>query len=339
MSNLAIFKNQTAVATTRRPLSNLTQSVATTTSMRRIATNTNGTFKRMVGGEQIGKAIRGEFNAIIVAMLPKVSRTYYAGKYDPDAKAKLPDCWSNNGDKPEASAGNRQAASCATCPQNIDGSGENGKGKACRFQRRVALMLEGDDSGDLYQFNIPAKSLFGKGNGNTHPFESYVRFLASNQESVDYVVTNIAYNLDADTMELQFTPVRPITDEEYELVVAAQNDEATQRLVQLIVAAVDGAKPAAEKPKAKPAPTFMDDEEEDDEEVEVVKPSKPKGNPVAEERPAAKKFSQWAEDADEEEEEEAAKPVKRAAAKKEAPAKATKDLASIVDAWADDEED
>ena len=325
MSNLAIFKNPGAVASaTRRPLSTLAQSVATTATTRRIQTNTNGTFKRLVGGEQIGKAIRGEFNAIIVAMLPKVGRTFYAGKYDPDAKATLPDCWSNNGDKPEANAGNRQAASCATCPQNIVGSGENGKGRACRFQRRVALLIEGDDSGDVYQFNIPAKSLFGKGNGNTHPFESYVRFLTSNQESVDYVVTNIAYNLDADSMELQFTPVRPITDDEYELVLAAQNDPDTQRLVQLTVAAADG---VTAKPKAKPAIVESEDSEEEDE-VEVVKPAK---------KAPVKNLAAWADEADEGDAEEA-KPVKRAA-KKEEPAKATKDLASIVDAWADDEED
>lgn len=310
MSNLAIFKNPNAVAVSRRPVSDLTKSVATTTSVRRIQTNTNGTFRRIVGGEQIGKAIRGEFNAIIVAMLPKVSRTFYAGKYDPDAKPTLPDCWSNNGDVPEAKAPNRQAANCANCKNNIDGSGENGKGKACRFQRRVAVLLEGDTSGDVYQFNIPAKSLFGKGSGNTHPFESYVRFLAANEESIDYVVTNIAYNLDADTMELQFTPVRPISDEEYELVVAAQADPGTQRLIQLTVAEADG---ATAKPKA-----------EAKEEAPAAKAEKP-----------AAKANVWAED---EEEEEEAAPVKRAA-KKEEPAKPKGDISELVNAWASDDED
>jgi hypothetical protein len=308
MSNLAIFKDQNAVATTRRPVSELTKAVAVTTSMRRIQTNTNGTFKRIVGGEQIGKAIRGEFNAIIVAMLPKVSRTFYAGKYDPDAKATLPDCWSNNGDVPEAKATNRQSANCASCKNNVDGSGENGRGKACRFQRRVALLLEGDASGDVYQFNIPAKSLFGKGNGITHPFESYVRFLSANEESIDYVVTNIAYNLDADTMQLQFTPARPITDAEYELVRAAQEDPATQRLVQLTVGEADGAsaKPAPAKPveAAKPAkaPIVWDDEEEEDGDGEPT---------VA--------------------------PPKRAAKKAETP-KPAGDLMAALDVWADEED-
>lgn len=320
MSNLAIFKDAGAVSNIRRPVSELTKSVATTTSVRRIQTNTNGTFKRIVGGEQIGKAIRGEFNAIIVSMLPKVSRTFYAGKYDPNAKPTLPDCWSNNGDMPEAKAPRRQAANCASCPNNIDGSGENGKGKACRFQRRVALLLEGDVSGDVYQFNIPAKSLFGKGNGITHPFESYVRFLAANEESIDYVVTNIAYNLDADTMELQFTPVRPITDAEYELVVAAQADPATQRMVQLTVSEADG----ATAPAAKAKPIMIEQQVEEDEEP-PMKPAKP-----------AKKAA-WLDDADDEEEEEPkVAPSKRA--KKEEP-KDSGSLAEVLGVWTDDDED
>ena len=322
MSNLAIFRDQNTVSNIRRPLSDMTKAVATTTSVRRIQTNTNGTFKRIVGGEQIGKAIRGEFNAIIVSMLPKVSRTFYAGKYDPDAKPTLPDCWSNNGDVPEAKSPNRQAANCASCKNNIDGSGENGKGKACRFQRRVALLLEGDVSGDTYQFNIPAKSLFGKGNGITHPFESYVRFLAANEESVDYVVTNIAYNLDADTMQLQFTPVRQITDAEYELVVAAQSDPATQRLVQLTVSEADG---ATSKPKAQPVMIEQQVEDEEEDEEPPMKVAKP-----------AKKAA-WLEDEDEEEDEPKVAPSKRTANKVDV-TKSADDLASALDTWADEDD-
>ena len=325
MGNLTIFKDPNAVSNIRRPVSELTKSVATGVAVNRIQTNTNGTFRRIVKGEQVGKAIRGEFNAIIVAMLPKVSRTYYAGRYDPDAKPTLPDCWSNNGDVPEAKAPRRQAANCANCPNNIDGSGENGKGKACRFQRRVALLLEGDVSGDTYQFNIPAKSLFGKGSGSTHPFESYVRFLAANDESVDYVVTNIAYNLDADTMELQFTPVRPITDAEYELVLAAQADPATQRLIQLTVSEADGATaPAAKKAQ----PVMIEQEvEEEEEELPPMKPAK-KAAPIETTAP-------WLDDSDDEEEEPVVAAPKRVV-KKELP-KVNSDLAAVIDAWGDDD--
>jgi len=273
MSNVTIFKEAGAVSTaSKRELSELGKSLASVSNSRRIQTNTNGTFKRLVNGEQIGKAIRGEFNAIIVDALPKVSRTFYAGKYDPDAKPTLPDCWSNLGDKPEAAAGNPQASNCVSCPKNVSGSGDNGKGRACRFQRRIAVLIEGDNSGDVYQFNVPAKSLFGKGNGNVHPFESYVKFLIANGESPDGVVTNIAYNLDAETMQIQFAPVRGVSDEEYALVKEARNDPATRQMIVLTVAAQDTAK-AAPKEEAKPQPkiTYSDEPDEDDEEVEAPK--------------------------------------------------------------------
>lgn len=301
MSNLSIFKQAGAVSTAaKRELSELGKSLASVSNSRRIQTNTNGTFKRLVNGEQIGKAIRGEFNAIIVDALPKVSRTFYAGKYDPDAKPTLPDCWSNLGDKPEAAAGNPQASNCVSCPQNVSGSGDNGKGRACRFQRRIAVILEGDDSGDVYQFNVPAKSLFGKGNGNVHPFESYVKFLIANGESPDGVVTNIAYNLDAETMQIQFTPVRGVSDEEYALVKEARNDPATRQMIVLTVAAAEGVKAA---PKEEPKPTITySDEPDEEEEVEAPKkrPSKAAEETVLPKKDLANVLAAWGDDDEDE---------------------------------------
>lgn len=304
MSNLTIFKQAGAVSTAaKRELSDLGKSLASVSNTRRIATNTNGTFKRIINGEQIGKSIRGEFNAIIVDALPKVSRTFYAGKYDPDAKPTLPDCWSNLGDKPEAAAGDPQATNCASCPKNVVGSGENGKGRACRFQRRIALIVEGDDSGDVYQFNVPAKSLFGKGIGNVHPFESYVKFLIANGESPDTVVTNIAYNLEAETMQLQFTPMRGTTDAEHELVLEARNDPATRQMIVLTVAAQDGAK-AAPKEEAKPTITYSDEPDEDEEEAVEVPKKRPakKAEEVPEKKDLANVLAAWGDGDDEDEE-------------------------------------
>jgi hypothetical protein len=313
MSNLTIFKQSGALSTAeRRGATALGQALAQQSTMRRIATNTNGTFKRIINGEQIGNAIRGEFNCIIVDALPKVSRQYYAGKYDPNAKPSLPDCWSNLGDKPEATAGNKQASNCAACPQNIKGSGENG-GRACRFQRRIAILVEGDPTGEVYQFNVPAKSLFGKGSGNVHPFESYVKYLLANGESPDTVVTNISYDLNADSMELLFTPLRGISDEEYELVVAAQNDPETKKYVQLTVSQTDGAKAAPKQGAAKPAPE--PEEEEEAPAPKVVRSAEP-----------------------DDEDEVIQEPVKRVAKKEEVAVEPKKDLASIIDAWGDDDE-
>ena len=307
MSNLSIFKQQGAVAAPRRGTTALGQSLAATNTMRRIATNTNGTFKRMVNGEQIGNAVRGELNVIIVDALPKVSRTFYAGKYDPNAKPTLPDCWSNLGDKPEPTVPNKQASNCANCAKNIKGSGENG-GRACRFQRRIAVLVEGDPSGEVYQFNVPAKSLFGKGSGNVHPFESYVKYLLANGESPDTVVTNISYDLNADSMELLFTPLRGISDEEYELLTAAQNDPETKKYVQLTVAQTDGVGTAA---KALTNNVSRSDEPDDEGEDEAPAPVQ----------------------------QTVSEPVKRSAKAATPAVEPKRDLASVIDEWNDDEED
>ena len=160
MSEVTIFKQSSGVSASKREPSALGKTMASLFNNRRIQTNTNGTFKRMVNGEQVGNAVRGDINVIITNALPKVSRIFYEGKYDPNAEATAPDCFSNLGDVPDASAKNKQHQNCTDCPQNIKGSAEGGR-RACRFQRRIALLLADDDSGDLYQFNIPSKSLFG----------------------------------------------------------------------------------------------------------------------------------------------------------------------------------
>ena len=74
MSNIAIFKQDGAGVSTKRELSDFAktfESATNASTSRRIQTNTNGTFKRLVNGKQIGDAIRSEINVIIVYALPK----------------------------------------------------------------------------------------------------------------------------------------------------------------------------------------------------------------------------------------------------------------------------
>jgi hypothetical protein len=254
MSNISIFQQQNTVATNRE-VSELSKALADSgggSTSRRI-TMSKGVFRRIVNGKEAGKVKDGFLNVIVINALPKVSRQFYATAFDPDAAPTLPDCWSNLGDVPDPKAANAQSASCATCPQNIDGSGANGKGRACRFNRRIAVLLENDMSGDIYQFNIPAKSLFGKGVGNTHPFESYIKFLPANGESIDRIITQIAFDENETADVLKFTPVRHLTDEEIDVVEAAQSTQESKRIIQLTVAQQDGVvklPPAAAKEPA-----------------------------------------------------------------------------------------
>ena len=259
MSNISIFQQQNSVATNRE-VSELSKALADSGggTSRRI-TMSKGVFRRIVNGKEAGKVKDGFLNVIIINALPKVSRQFYASAFDPDAAPTLPDCWSNLGDVPDAKAANPQSASCATCPQNIEGSGTNGKGRACRFNRRIALLLENDMSGDIYQFNIPAKSLFGKGVGNTHPFESYIKFLPANGESIDRIITQVAFDENETADVLKFTPVRHLTDEEIDVVEAAQSTQESKRVIQLTVAQQDGVVKLPPAAKADPEPDVVDE--------------------------------------------------------------------------------
>ncbi len=276
MTNLTIFKDSTAVSTGRGRDSALNQVLDSGGgTYRRIQTSTNGTFKRLVNGEQIGNAKRGDLDVVIVGALPKVSRLFYAGEYDPNADPEPPVCWSNLGDVPDPKASEPQSSTCASCQKNIKGSGAKGT-RACRYQRRLAVLLAGDDSGDIYQINIPSKSLFGKGVGNVHPFESYVSYLRAHNEMVDTVVTNISYDPEATNMELRFTPLRGLSDDEYAAVVVAQAQPETANYIKTTLfekkpEAEAEAKPAAAAKPAVKSYAEPDDEEEAAAEAEPVK--------------------------------------------------------------------
>jgi hypothetical protein len=311
MSNLTIFQEPSNVPTVRRQ-SKLLDKMGSAGGLRRIGLNTNGTFKRIVSGEQIGKAVPHQLDVIIVDLLTDPSRQFYASKYDPNAQATLPDCWSNDGKTPDAKATGKPALSCIDCPKNVEGSGENGKGRACRYLRRIAVLVAGDPSGEIYQMQLPAGSLFGKGVDNVHPFESYKKFLLANGEAVDTVVTRVMYDLDADTMKLKFQPVRHLTDVEAGFVDAAQEDPDTKRYVGLAANETGGTKAAA--PKAEPKM------------IEAkAAPAAPAGNPFGD---------------DEEEDEAPATPTKRATPKRAtAEVTAKPELKKAMAAWLDDDED
>jgi hypothetical protein len=293
MSNISIFQQKTAPVAGRE-VSDLSKALAGANSntSRRI-TMSKGVFRRIVNGKEAGKIKDGHMNVIIINALPKVSRQFYATAFDPDAAPTLPDCWSNLGDVPDPKAANAQSANCASCPQNIDGSGANGKGRACRFNRRVAMVLEGDMSGDIYQFNIPAKSLFGKGTGNTHPFESYIKFLPANGESIDRIVTQISFDENETADVLKFTPVRHLTDEEIDVVEAAQATQESKTVIQLTVAQQDGV--VKLPPAAKAAPVVQEEPDEVIEEPVVKRAKKAEAPPTAPKANLADVVSAWSD--------------------------------------------
>jgi len=313
MSNITIFEEQSDVATVRRESRRMDRmSNGSGSSMRRIQLSNGRIFKSMVNGEQIGKSVSNHLDTIVVDWLMEPSRKFYAAAYDKDAKATLPDCWSNDGITPEASAKGKQSASCGTCHKNVKGSGSNGKGKACRYERRLALLVVGDPTGDTYQLAVPGASLFSDNDGSIYGFEGYKKFLLANGEGIDTVVTRIIYDAEADTAKVGFKAIRHLTPVESKLVDRAQEDPETEKYTMLTVAAASGAPalPApikvaaiAPPPAQPPANPFGDDDDEDEEEVVQAAPvkraSKPKAA-VAEVKPElASVLGEWLDNDDE----------------------------------------
>lgn len=214
-------------------------------------------FRMIVGGEEVRKAEGRSLQVIIVNAAPKVSRIFYGAAYSADA-AVPPDCWSAEGAVPDADVENKQGESCATCPQNIKGSARDGKGRACSFQRRLAVMIVGDPTNDVYQLTLPAQSIFGKSEGDNLSFDQYIKLLVANGRSIESMVTEMSFDTDSATPKLFFKPVAHVTREQYEAAVKAGKSEAAIRAIKFTVAKTDGVKreaPPTPAPAAATKPT------------------------------------------------------------------------------------
>ena len=323
MSNITLFNQSNVPAFARNNELSETAKALTGGSgsnTKRISIK-GGVFRLVAGGKEIASVDERHLDVVIVRAAPKVSRIYYAGAYDAD-KIVRPDCWSNDGEKPDTSVKEPQNSTCMGCPQNEAGSG-NGNTRACRFQQRLAVVLADNMDGDVLQLTLPATSIFGKEDGDKRPLQAYARFLAAQNPPVnpEQIVTRMKFDTKAESPKLFFQPVRWLTDDEYPGVVSQGESAEAKAAVTMTVAQADGVKAApmaipgaAPKAAARPAPVVTDEAEEE-------------GAPA----PKAAKAPKTKPAADENDEPEVRKETKASAV----PAKKSK-LADIVSDWDDE---
>lgn len=283
MSNLTTFNPAQLPAFARKgELSEIAKALTgggTGTSMKRISTK-GGVFRLIAGGKEVAAIDDRHLDVVIVNAAPKVSRTFYAGQFV-EGQATAPNCWSADGDLPDPSVKEPQAKSCATCPQNIKGSGQ-GDSRACRFSQRLAVVLANDIEGDVMQLTLAATSIFGKEDGDKRPLQAYARFLAAQSISPETLVTRLKFDTKAAVPKLFFQPVRWLNDEEFETVSAKGQTEDAKRAITMTVSQTDGIKPLAlegEKPTAKPAVAQAEEADAVDE-PEIRKETKAKPTAV-----------------------------------------------------------
>jgi hypothetical protein len=184
-----------------------------------------------------------------------VSKVYYAKGYQEGTEDQKPDCYSNEGVKPEDNSKNPQSKQCSTCAHNQWGSkiGDNGgKGKACQDSKRLAIAAAGLIN-DPYLLRVPPASI--------KALSEYAAALQKRNLHYSQVVTKIAFEAEAATPKLTFKAMGYLPESAYNEVKAVVDTEVVASILGTGVVAVDDAiptldkpVPVVEKPKAEPKP-------------------------------------------------------------------------------------
>lgn len=325
MSNLTLFQSSNTLPAhlQREQLDPITKALMGNDN-KRISIE-GGAFRMIVGGQEVAVNEERGMNVVIIRAAEHNSRMYYAGTYVKGAKAK-PTCWSADGVKPHEDVKDPQSSACATCPQNIKGSGQ-GDSRACRFQRRIAVLLENDINGDIYAMSVPAASLFGQGEGRKMPLQQYARFIGGHGIGINAVVTEMRFDTNATAPKLTFSAVRPLEAEEWETVRTRGEEQAAIDACTMTVGQLDET-PDNPVPVSEPAPEAVRKPATSGFKVTAAAAPPPaaKATPKAKAPPAPPQ---------EEDGEAAAEPQVRAAAAKPS----VPNVSAILDAWGDDVDD
>lgn len=120
-------------------------------------------------------------------------------------------CWSFdcNFPDPGVPTDSRQANRCLDCTRSI----KTGFGSAaCKFFTKIKVALIDKES--IYELRLNALSLFSKAD-NRMTLYRYIEHLASNNEHVNSVLTEMYLASHGDFHKIYFRPVRPLLEEEF----------------------------------------------------------------------------------------------------------------------------
>jgi len=207
---------------------------------------------------------------VLVKANKATSKVFYLGGYDEKAEAKKPDCWSNDGVRPDSTSEVPQAVTCAGCANNQWGSksGDSGKtkGKACADVVRLAIATP-DQLNDPYLLRVPPASIRSLG--------EYGQMLAKRNVGYNQVITKISFDIEAPTPKLMFKPVGFVSAEQYAEIKEISNSDLVKSIIGSgFIEAEVKAVPKPEAPKKV--------------EAKKVEAKKPNGEAVPQQQPAKK---------------------------------------------------
>ncbi len=275
MSNISLFKSGSVIPDYLREGSDETTKAIAGSSGGKTISIKGGVWRMIVGGEEVAKNEDRAMNFVVIASGKGVTRTFYAEQYQ-EGKDIKPSCWSAEGLVPNEEVPNPQAKRCDQCPQNVEGSGD-GKSRACRYSKRLAVTLENDISGNVYRLSVPAKSYFGRADGEKMPLQAYGKFLAGHGIPITGVVTEARFDTGEAVPVMKFRAVRPLSQTEWETAKAQSETDDARQAVDFKMVIKDNSPAALPHAFKEAAPAAKSSVEVEVEEVEApVKRSKPK---------------------------------------------------------------
>ena len=207
-----------------------------------------GVFRKYVGGKEVAAIEDRSMNIIFVKMATTPSRTFYNTAYK-EGERVSPACWSNDSKVPDAEVKEPQSKSCETCQWSVQGSGQGGRGTACKLSWRTAVVLPNDPAGDVMQLVLPATSAFAKEDAGKWGFRPYCQYLANNNISAKHVVTKMQFDTKSPVPKVLFSPVSAIDDSVLPVIEAQSKSQAAENAVKLNVYQTDeGEAPAVPEP-------------------------------------------------------------------------------------------
>jgi hypothetical protein len=177
-----------------------------------------------------GDGPRGSVDVVILKSSEHVAKFWYERGYE-EGSVEAPDCFSTNGLTPDPSSKKAQSKTCALCPKNQFGSRitpSGKKGKACSDTKRIAVTPVGDLHNETYGgpmlLRVPAASL--------NDMAMYAQMAKNAGFKTFAIATKISFDADQAYPKLKFSAIRPLKDDEAQVVLDLRNSPQIDRILQ-----------------------------------------------------------------------------------------------------------
>ena len=218
MSNIQTFRGEMPAHLQNVKLDDFTQAFKSSGGSVKRITLRGRVFRLVDGGKEIAKNTDPHMDVVIVSGSKTVQKSYYAGEYNAE-ETSVPDCWSSDGERPDADVANPQGERCKDCQQAIKGSAGAGRA-ACRYSWRLGVVLRNNVGGDIFQLILPQKSIFGQGDVEHMPFLQYAKYVAQSGYNLNMLSTRLSFDTDSDFPKLVFSNAEFLDKDTYQTAVA-----------------------------------------------------------------------------------------------------------------------